>query len=380
MDIIISFLSDYTIRIVALGSLLLGLISGTLGSFSVLRKQSLIGDMVSHAALPGIGLSFLIIGSKNTEWLLLGAFLAGWIGTIIINIVHKNSKIKYDSALGMILSVFFGFGLVLLTYIQKLPNSNQAGLETFLFGQASTLIQRDVVIMGIVAVLTIVPVILLWKELKLLSFDPDFCNIIGFSTKKLDFLLTTLIVIAVVVGLQSVGVVLMSAMLIAPAVAGRQWTNKLWIMVVLSSIFGALSGITGTILSSSIPRMPTGPIIVIVVTFIAFFSMLFAPKRGLVWKQIKDYYNKRDLDTNMLLNYLYSLSENHKDPHHPHDLGTLSLCHEGLMHSNRNIKRKLNKLEISGLVKQYELGCWAITLKGIDRIQSIYMDKGRDVG
>src|SRR5699024_10627021 len=146
------------------------IISGTLGTYAVLRKQSLIGDMVSHAALPGIGLSFLIIGSKNTEWLLLGAFIAAWIATIMVNTIHRNSRIKYDSALGMTLAVFFGFGLVLLTYIQKIPNANQAGLENFLFGQASTLLQRDIVLMGTVAVLSITIVILFWKEFKLLSF------------------------------------------------------------------------------------------------------------------------------------------------------------------------------------------------------------------
>ncbi len=179
---------------------------------------------------------------------------------------------------------------MLLTYIQKIPNANQAGLENFLFGQVSTILQRDVIFMGIVAVFTILPVILFWKEFKLLSFDHDFAAIIGFSTNKLDLLLTTLMVIAVIAGLQSVGgVVLMSAMLIAPAVSARQWTDKLSVMIVLSSIFGgAVSGVVGTLISSSIPKMPTGPIIVVVVTIIAFISMLFAPNRGgLIWKKLE---------------------------------------------------------------------------------------------
>ena len=371
--------SDYTLRIVSIGSILLGIISGTLGTYAVLRKQSLIGDMVSHAALPGIGLSFLIIGSKNTEWLLLGAFIAAWIATIIVNTSYRNSRIKYDSALGMILAVFFGFGLVLLSYIQKIPNANQAGLENFLFGQASTLLERDIILMAIIAVFTIISVILFWKEFKLLSFDSDFADIIGFSTDKLDLILTTLIVIAVVVGLQSVGVVLMSAMLIAPAVASRQWTDKLSIMIILSSTFGALSGVIGTIISSSIPKMPTGPIIVMVVTIIAFISMLFAPKRGLIWRRIKDYYNKKELGANMVLNNLYSLYKNHGEDFHPHDLDTICLHHTGIIHSKRMLKRELHKLEILGLAKEYENGNWAITQKGLDKMESIFFEDGRDI-
>ncbi len=235
--------------------------------------------------------------------------------------------------------------------------------------------------MGIVAIISIVIVILFWKEFKLLSFDPDFSDIIGFSTDKLDLLLTTLIVIAVIVGLQSVGVVLMSAMLIAPAVASRQWTDKLSIMIVLSSFFGGLSGIIGTLISSSIPKMPTGPIIVMVVTAIAFISILFAPRRGLIWKRIKDYYNKKELSTNMVLNNLYSLYKNHGgEDFHPHDLDTICLHHTGgTIHSKRILKRELHKLEISGLAREYDNGNWAITQRGLDKMGSIFLMMGGNI-
>ena len=175
---------------------------------------------------------------------------------------------------------------MLLTYIQKIPNANQ-GIRKFPIWSSFYNITKGCNIYGNMAVFTILPVILFWKEFKLLSFDHDFAAIIGFSTNKLDLLLTTLMVIAVIAGLQSVGVVLMSAMLIAPAVSARQWTDKLSVMIVLSSIFGAVSGVVGTLISSSIPKMPTGPIIVVVVTIIAFISMLFAPNRGLIWKKLE---------------------------------------------------------------------------------------------
>jgi manganese/zinc/iron transport system permease protein len=285
--------TDYTLQIVSLGSALLGIISGVVGSFAVLKKQSLLGDAVSHAALPGIALAFILSGSKNTLILLIGALLTGLLATWIVGLINKHSRIKFDSALALILSVFFGMGLTLLTYIQKIPNANQAGLETFIFGQASTLLKRDVKIIFIVGIVIIALIVIFWKELKILSFDNDFARSIGFSTKILDFLLASLIVTTIIIGLQTVGVILMSAMLVAPGVAARQWTNKLSIMVVLASIFGALSGILGTILSSSIENMPTGPSIVLVISIIVFVSIFFAPSRGLLWKKIKDYNNRK---------------------------------------------------------------------------------------
>ncbi|MEG6523943.1 metal ABC transporter permease [Desulfotomaculum sp. 1211_IL3151] len=377
MELLFNLFSDYTLRIVAFGSSLLGITSGAIGCYAVIRKQSLIGDAVSHAALPGIGLSFLLIGSKDTEWLLLGAFIAGWIATFVILNINRLSRIKYDNALAMILAVFFGLGLVILTYIQKIPNSNQAGLEKFLFGQASTLLQRDVMLMGIVALLTLLPMIFLWKEFKLLSFDRVFADTIGFSTKKLDLILTTLIVISIIVGLQTVGVVLMSSMLIAPAVAARQWTDRLSVMVILSSIFGATAGICGTLISSSINNMPTGPMIVVVITLIAFVSLLFAPNRGLIWKKVRDNKNKKEINSTIVLSILYNLGVKHKKIFNAHDLNTLMLEKGGLKYSKKNLRKELDKLKISGLVNKHGKNLWAISKKGIDKIRALdYVNGG----
>ena len=378
MELLFNLFSDYTLRIVALGSTLLGITSGAIGCYAVLRKQSLIGDAVSHAALPGIGLSFLIIGSKNTEWLLLGAFIAGWIATLVILNIDRLSRIKYDNALAMILAVFFGFGLVILTYIQKIPNSNQAGLEKFLFGQASTLLQRDVVLMGIVALITLVPMIFLWKEFKLLSFDVIFADTIGFSTKKLDLILTTLIVISIIAGLQTVGVVLMSSMLIAPAVAARQWTNRLFVMVILSSFFGAAAGICGTLISSSINNMPTGPIIVVIITLIALFSLLFAPNRGLIWKKIRDNKNKKEINSTIVLSILYALSEKYTDIYHAHDLNALMIRKGNIKYFKKKLLKELNKLKMSGLVDKHGKNLWAINEKGIEKINVLDYTNGSE--
>lgn len=277
-----TLLSDYTFQTVALGSAILGIISGVLGSFAVLRKQSLLGDGVSHAALPGVVLAFILTGSKNTELLLLGALLSGLLATLLIIQIIKHSRIKFDSALALVLSVFFGLGMVLLTYVQKIPDSNQAGLKRFIFGQAATLLQRDVILMLTCGAVLLTLVVVFWKELKLFTFDSDFAQSIGFSTHKLNLLLSAMIVLSIIIGLQTVGVILMSAMLIAPAVAARQWTDKLTVMVLLTAAFGALSGIAGTAVSSMVPKLPTGPCIVAIVSLIVLVSLLFAPGRGMV--------------------------------------------------------------------------------------------------
>ncbi|MDU4959161.1 MAG: iron chelate uptake ABC transporter family permease subunit [Sporomusaceae bacterium] len=283
---------DHTLFTVSLGSALFGLISGTLGVYEVLRKRSLIGDAISHAALPGICLAFLLTGVKETSLLLAGALLSGWLAALTVLFISRQTKIKYDTSLGMTLSVYFGAGLVLLTFIQKLPNANQAGLEKFLFGQAATLLARDIELMAVIAVASLAAVTLFWKEFKLLCFDSDYAASAGFPVRALDIFLTGLVVVAIVAGLQTVGVVLMSAMLISPAVAARQWTDRLSVMVLLSAVFGAASGVLGSFISAMGPRVPTGPAIIIVVSAIVFVSLLAAPNRGLLWKRLSDRKNR----------------------------------------------------------------------------------------
>ena len=199
------FLGDYTLRVVALGSGVLGAAAGALGSFAYLRRQSLVGDALSHAALPGIAIVFLLTGSKAPLPIMLGAALAGWIATLAVRLVVRRSRVPYDSALGMALAVFFGFGLVLLTWIQKRPDAAQAGLESFLFGQAASLLREDVVAMTILGAACLVVLALLWKEFKLLSFDTEFGESLGRPMRRLDGLFTLLLVVAVVIGLRTVG-------------------------------------------------------------------------------------------------------------------------------------------------------------------------------
>jgi len=269
--------TDYTLRTITLGTAVLGAVTGMLGSFAVLRKQSLLGDAISHAALPGIAIAFLITGAKDSNILLLGALVSGLIGTFWIRGIISKTHLKSDTALGLILSLFFGFGMLLLTFIQKQPNANQAGLDKYLFGQAATLLERDVWMMTIVTGICLFVLLLFWKEFKILLFDADYTKTLGFNTKFIDILITTFIVLAIVLGLQTVGVVLMSAMLLAPAAAARQWTNSLGVMVFLAAIFGAFSGVFGTAISASQNNLSTGPVIVIFAGIFVFVSCILSP-------------------------------------------------------------------------------------------------------
>ena len=287
---------DYTLMVVAIGAALLGAVSGALGTYAVLRRQSLLGDAISHAALPGIAIAFLLTGSKMPLVLVLGAAVAGWLGTLLIMSIVRMTRIKYDSALAVVLSTFFGFGLVLHTLIQRSGNANQAGLDAFLFGQAATILERDIVTMGILGGVAILITVIFWKELKLLIFDEGFAASLGFSTRALDILLTSLLVIAIVLGLQAVGAVLMSAMLVAPAVAARQWTDRLSVMMLLAACFGILAGVSGTIISSSASRIPTGPTIVLCATVVVGFSIVFALNRGLLWGWMRQRRNRQGLE------------------------------------------------------------------------------------
>ncbi len=282
-DVLHDLIFDYTLRTVALGAAVIGIVAGALGAFAVLRRHSLVGDAMSHAALPGIAIAYLITGEKSNVVLLTGAALAGWLATLAVLGIVRTSRVKFDGALGLVLSVFFGFGLMLLTYIQRQPDASQAGLDKFLFGQAATMIQSEVQNMAIVGAAALLVLFILWKSFKLLSFDSDFAATIGYPVRILDVLLTTLIVVAIVLGLQAVGVVLMSAMIVAPAAAARQWTNRLGVMVLLSALFGALAGVSGATISSTQTQLPTGPVIVVCVSAIVLFSLCFAPNRGLLW-------------------------------------------------------------------------------------------------
>jgi len=280
-------LGDYTFLVVTLCLGILGATCGMVSSFSVLKKESLLADSIGHASLPGVVLAYILTNSKKMEVLLFGAFLFGIISTLLILWIVNNSKIKHDGAMALALSSFFGLGMVLLTYVQKTPNANQAGLNRFIFGQASTLILDDAKNLMIISITIFFIILLFWKELKLVIFDRDFAMSLGFRPAVIDILFSALQVLAIVTGLEAVGAVLIASLIITPGAAARQWTDKLSVMVMLSCAFGALSGIIGTVISFLVPKIPTGPVVVIVLSIFALISVLFSPKRGVVLSKLK---------------------------------------------------------------------------------------------
>ncbi|MCY4537881.1 MAG: metal ABC transporter permease [Chloroflexi bacterium] len=272
----------YTVRVVALGGSILGVISGALGCFAVLRRESLMGDALSHAALPGVAVAFLLAG-RDLGVLLIGAGIASWIALRFISALLSTTRLKQDAAMGIVLASWFAGGIALLAYIQSIPDASQAGLDRFIFGQAAAIIESDVLLISGAGAAVLLALGLFWKEFKLVTFDEEFAGANGFQVGLINTLLSTLIVIAIVLGLQLAGVILMVGMLIAPGIAARQWTQKLNHMVILAAFFGAFAGGVGAVISAIDADIPTGPMIIVVAFLLVMASITLAPGRGLLW-------------------------------------------------------------------------------------------------
>jgi manganese/zinc/iron transport system permease protein len=376
IDLLYNISFDYTLRTIVSGTMILGVVSGALGCFALLRKQSLLGDAISHAALPGVVIAFLLTRSKDSFVLVLGAGIVGWLAVRWMMSIIQNTRLKEDSALGLVLSVFFGFGLMLLTFTQRLPDARQAGLDTFLFGQAATLLSRDVLTMAILGCATLLILVFFWKEFKLSAFDREYAVSLGFPVARIDSLLMTMLVIAIVIGLQAVGVVLMSAMIVAPAAAARQWTDRLGVMVLLAAFFGALSGLIGTLISAFGRGFSTGPLIVLVASTIVFVSLILAPNRGLFWGWIRQQRNRQQLRLDSVLADLFILSSQHRDEQHPHSVRALQAMGPG----RGGVRRTLARLKDLGLVEQVSEDGWILTSIGRKKARQDENFEGYDVG
>ncbi|TVR51588.1 MAG: ABC transporter [Puniceicoccaceae bacterium] len=275
-------LADPVVRTALAGSLLLGVCCGLLGSFMVVRRLSLAGDAIAHAVLPGIVLGFFWTLTKNPLALFIGAVLAGLAGAFVLGLIRDSTHLKEDTALGLVLSGFYAVGIVGLTMLQNHPLSGQSGLETFLFGQAAALSPDDVRLMAVVTGLSLLIVLLLYKELLASSFDPGFSRCLGLPVKLLHHLVMVLLTFAVVVSLQAVGAVLVAAMIITPAATAYLLTDRFHRMIFYSCLLGAASGGLGVFLSYLGNRLPTGPFIVLAASCFFGLAFTFAPRHGLL--------------------------------------------------------------------------------------------------
>ncbi len=351
---------DYPVIITLVGATLIGISSGIVSCYAVLREQSLLGDAIAHAALPGLCLAFLITLNKNPIGLLIGALIAGIAGTILITTIIRKSILKEDTALGIILSVFFGFGTLLLTMIQKIPTARQSGLESYIFGNAASMLLSDIKLMAVLTIGIIIITILFWKEFKSLIFDRQHFQSLGFSPLKIELILIILTVITIVIGLQAVGVILMSAMIIAPATAAKLWYKHLGGVMILAIIFAIVSGISGVLMSSTVSKLPTGPAIVISISAIVLLSLFLSPN-GIMIKWVQSIFNSRSIHMDSILTNLYTLAKTHDDYTHPHDIKTLRIL-GGIPSQNL-----LTKLKNNGLIYHHDGSQWGLTQAGINK-------------
>lgn len=274
-------LQQYTFQIVALGTVMLGLVCGVIGTFAVLRQESLLGDGLAHSTLPGVVGAFLLTGVKDTAMLLLGAIIAACMAEYIM---YRTSQkgVRFDAALATILAAFFGFGTVLLTRVQSMENAGQAGLNTFIFGQAVTMMQSDIWLMTICGTGIVGGVIILWKELSLTVFDPVEAQLMGIPIRKVRFFYRVALIVTIVIGIRTVGVILISSLLIGPTMIGRQWTHSLRTLVIIGAVSGSIVAFLGTWISALWGNLPTGPMIIIVMTGMILLSLVLANGQRLV--------------------------------------------------------------------------------------------------
>jgi manganese/zinc/iron transport system permease protein len=287
---------NYNTLVVLAGVSLLGASAGIIGAFAVLRKRALTGDALSHAALPGICLAFLILRERNLTAMLAGALVSGVIGIAIISALGRWTRIKEDAAIGTVLTVFFGLGVVLLKVIQNMGGvGSKAGLDSYILGKTAGMTRGDVYVILSASLVCLALIVLLYKEFQLVAFDKDFASSLGWPVFRIDLLLMSLVAAAVVIGLPNVGVVLVSALLIIPGASARFWTNRLDTLLLLSGIFGFTTGLIGTILSAVFEGLPAGPIIVLTGTTIFLASLLFGIRRGLIARLIEHLRFQQDL-------------------------------------------------------------------------------------
>ncbi len=371
-------LRDYNTRIVLAGTALLGVAGGVVGTFMLLRKRALVGDVVSHAALPGIAIAFLLAEAlapgegRRLEVLLLGALVAGLVGVGCVLLIRRFTRLKEDAALAIVLSVFFGLGISLFTIVQDMPSGNVAGLQGFIYGKAAALTALDVKVISICALAALVLAAALFKELSLLCFDEGYAAAQGWSVVGLDLLLMGLVAFVTVIGIESVGLLLVVAMLIVPAAAARFWTDHLPAMTLLAALLGGASGLLGAGVSALAPRLAAGPVIVLAAAVLFGISMFFSPHRGVLARVRERRRLTRRIKRQHLLRTCYELLESGGESITA-DEATVSLAalEADRDWSRQQLQREIAKAQRDGLFRRTSTDCICVTPRGLDEARRV---------
>lgn len=369
-------LRDYNTRVVLLGTTMLGVCAGLVGAFMLLRKRSLVGDVVGHASLPGIGIAFIVMemiepgGGRSLPGLLCGAAVAGALGVAATTAIVRFTRIKEDAALAIVLSIFFGLGIALFTIIQNIPTGNAAGLNHFIFGKAASLVADDVRLIAKSAFVVLVLCVLLFKEFSLLCFDERFARAQGWPATALDLALMGLVVGVTVIGLQSVGLLLVVAMLVLPAASARFWTDRLRPLTLVSAALGGLGALLGVATSALFPRLAAGAVIVLVGTCFFVVSLLVGKQRGVVHRLLTQRRMRRRIGSQHILRAVYEQIEPRLDADHagPESLARLTVAVDDLLPARSwtrtRLQRLLDRARRDGFVAREEPAGIRLTAEG----------------
>jgi manganese/zinc/iron transport system permease protein len=360
-------LRDHNTRVVVAGTMLLGVASGVLGTYMLLRRRALVGDALGHATLPGIVAAFLVMAAaggsgKALPGLLVGAAAGGVLGVGALAIITRTTRVKQDAALGIVISVFFGLGVALLRVAQKMSTGNQAGLESFIYGKTASMVQADAVVLGVCAIVAVAACLLLAKEFAILSFDPDFAGAQGWPVGVLDAIMMALVVAVTVAGLQAVGLILIVAMLIIPAAAARFWTDRLPPTLAVAAAIGAASAFVGTVASALFADMPAGAIIVTAAACAFVVSLLLGPKGGAILRLVHRVRLERSVARTHLLRALFEWRESRG--------GAATMTQEALLAqrawSKARLRGTVGRARRAGLVRTAgaDAGAVALTEEG----------------
>ncbi len=359
-------LRDYNTRLVVLSTAMLGVASGMIGTFLLLRKRSLMGDALSHAMLPGIAIAFMVMvamggDGKFLPGLLGGAAIFGLLGVGCVLLIRRHTRLKDDAALGIVLSVFFGLGTALLGLVQDMPEGSAAGLSSFIYGKAASIVRSDLWMIAGTAAVIVSACVLLYKELTIVCFDESFAGAQGWPVQALDVAMMGIVTGVTVVGLQAVGLILMIAFLIIPPAAARFWTHRLSWMMAGAAVIGGLGGWVGASLSALVPRLPAGAIIVVVVSAVFVLSMLLGPARGVLARVLGHHRLSRSVDRQHLLRAIYErLEKGMEAPDRGSVAPGVSVAFDQLLAarswSAARLRRTLRRAERGGLVERGDRG------------------------